>query len=177
MRAAYQMLLLRLGCRPNELASASWWQVDFEHKVFWIPEPEKEPNGADGAKEEPYSVPLSPQAIKEFEWLRDNVRPLNKEGKDFIFPSRMGKRGLGHLAQVYESRLSHSSYAMRHTHHTVGIRLPGLKELIVDLCEGRSIKKSGLAGRGYIDEHELGPEIRAAQEAINEEIDKMLATA
>ena len=171
MRAAFQMLLLRLGCRPTELASASWWQVDFERKVFWIPEPESD---ADGAKEEPYEVPLTAQAIAEFEWLRENVRPLNRPGRDLIFPSRMSKRGHGRLAQVYESRLSHSSYALRHTHHTIGTRLPGIKEIVLDLCEGRSIKKSGAAGRGYIDTHELGPEIRAAQQSINDEIDNLL---
>jgi hypothetical protein len=50
LRAAFQMLLLRLGCRPGELASAKWEQVDFERKLFWIPV----------SKTEEYEVPLSP---------------------------------------------------------------------------------------------------------------------
>src|SRR5262249_53975761 len=96
-----------------------------------------------------------------------------EEGNNHVFPSRMGKRGRGHIVQFSEKgRLSHYSYSMRHTHHTIGTRL-GIKEPVLDPLEGRSILRSGLAGRGYIDVHELGPEIRDAQERINAEIDRL----
>jgi hypothetical protein len=42
--------------------------------------------------------------------------------------------------------------------------------------EGRSLLKAGLAGRGYLDSNELGPEIRAAQQAINDRIDQLIAS-
>jgi integrase len=165
LRAAFQMLLLRVGCRPNELAGAEWSQVDLKRKTFWIPD----------SKEEPYEVPLSAQAIAEFKKLREH-RALNKPGKDYVFPSRMGKRGKGHLAQFTEPKdvLLRSSNALRHTHHTIGTRL-GVKEIVLDVLEGRSILKTGAAGRGYVDTHELGPELRAAQEKINQEVDRMFA--
>jgi integrase len=168
IRAAFQILLLRLGCRPNELASSEWWQVDFKRRVFWIPEHE-----TDGAKVEPYEVPLSSQAVAEFKKLLE-ARGLNSPGKDHVFPSRMGKHAKGHLVHYSEKTLSHRSNKMRHTHHTLGTRL-GIKEIIVDVMEGRSIIASGSAGRGYIDTHELGPELRKGQEIINQEIDRLFA--
>jgi integrase len=165
LRGAYQMLLVRMGCRPGELAEAEWSQVDWKRKALWIPI----------SKTEAYEIPLSPQAIAEFKKLLE-ARVLNAEGKDHVFPARMGKRGKGHLAQYIEPKetLSHSSGSGRHTHHTIGTRL-GIKEIVLDLMEGRTILKSGAAGRGYIDAHELGPELRAAQESINQEIDRLFA--
>jgi integrase len=153
--AAFQVLLLRLGCRPNELASAEWPQSDFKRKTPWIPD----------SKEEPYEVPLSAQAVAEFKKLLWKRGALNATGKDHVFPSRVGKHE--HLAQYTEPKgvLSHSSNQMRHTHHTLGTRL-GVKEIVLDVLEGRSILKSGAAGRGYVDNHELGTELRQAQDSV-----------
>ena len=167
LRAAFQVLLLRLGCRPGELASAEWSQVDFEHSTFWIPD----------SKEEPYEIPLPAQATAEFKRLLE-ARCLNRGARDYVFPSRLGKRGHAHLTQYTEPRrvLSHSSNQMRHTHHTIGVRLK-IDDRVLDPLEGRSILKSGLAGRGYCDVHELGPELRQAQETINQEIDRLREAA
>lgn len=164
LRGAFHMLLLRIGCRPNELASAMWEQVDLKRRVLWIPD----------SKETPYEVPLSKQAVAEFKKLLE-ARALNAKGMDYVFPSRVGKRRLGHLVQYLEPRdvLSHSSNQLRHTHHTIGVRLK-IDDRVLDPLEGRSILRSGLAGRGYIDTTELGPEMREAQDAINAEIDRLL---
>jgi integrase len=157
-RAAFQMLLLRLGCRPGELASAKWVQVDFEKKLFWIPV----------SKTESYEQPLSKQAIAELRALE----AMRVHGEDHIFPAR-GKAG--HLTRIQEKEaLSHSSNEMRHTHHTIGTVLE-VNELVLDVLEGRSLLKSGAAGRGYVDKGELGPKVRAAQAAINDQIDTLLA--
>jgi integrase len=160
LRAAFQVLLLRLGCRPGELASAKWEQVDFELKLFWIPV----------SKTEEYEIPLSPQAIAEFKALLD-ARSLNRPGDDFIFPARGKDR---HLKRFKDERLSHSSNSMRHSHKTIGTIL-GITELVLDVCEGRTLLKSGMAGRGYIDRGELGPKVRQAQELINREIDRLFS--
>jgi integrase len=160
LRAAFQMLLLRLGCRPGELASAKWPQVDVEKRLFWIPV----------SKTEEYEVPLSKQAVAEFEALLDS-RALNRPRCDFVFPAR-GKEG--HLKRLSEAALSHSSNSMRHTHKTIGTVL-GINELVLDVCEGRTLLKSGMAGRGYIDRGELGPKVREAQEAINQQIDRLFS--
>jgi integrase len=160
LRAAYQILLLRLGCRPSELASAKWAQVDIDGKLFWIPV----------SKTEEYEVPLSQQAVAEFKALLDS-RALNRPGCDFVFPAR-GKEG--RLKRLSEAALSHSSNSMRHTHKTIGTVL-GINELVLDVCEGRTLLKSGMAGRGYIDRGELGPKVREAQERINQEIDQLFS--
>jgi integrase len=161
LRASFQVLLLRLGCRPGELASAEWSQVEWNRKVFWIPE----------SKTEAYEIPLTKHCIAEFKKLEE-ARALNRDGNDFIFPSRSES---GHIEQFIEPKtvLSHCSNQMRHTHHTIGVRLK-VDDRILDPLEGRSLIKRGLAGRGYIDLHELGPELRAAQEIINHEIDRLL---
>jgi hypothetical protein len=49
----------------------------------------------------------------------------------------------------------------------------GIDEIVLDVLEGRSLLKSSLAGRGYIDRSELGPKVRAAQHTINHEIDRL----
>jgi hypothetical protein len=51
----------------------------------------------------------------------------------------------------------------------------GINELVLDVCEGRTLLKSGMAGRGYIDRGELGPKVREAQETINREIDRLFS--
>ena len=61
---------------------------------------------------------------------------------------------------------------MRHTHKTIGTVL-GINELVLDVCEGRTLLKSGMAGRGYIDRGELGPKVREAQQSINDRIDEL----
>ena len=149
----------------TSLLAAEWPNVDLKRKVLWISD----------SKEEPYEVPLSPQAVSEFKNLRE-ARALNRGDRDFVFPSRVGKRGHGHLAQYTEPKdvLLRTSNALRHTHHTLGTRL-GVKEIVLDVLEGRSILKSGAAGRGYVDTHELGPELRKAQDIINQEIDRLFA--
>lgn len=150
-RAAFQLLVLRLGCRPGELAKAEWEHVDLKNKLLWIPV----------SKTEAYEVPIPRQAIAEFKALAETRE------SHFIFAAR-GKAG--HLARLQEARLSHSSNEMRHSHHTVGTVL-GINEMVLDVLEGRTLLKAGAAGRGYIDRGELGPQVRAAQDAINARID------
>ena len=108
-------------------AAAEWPNVSTgSGKVLWISH----------SKEQPYEVPLSPQAVTEFKKLRE-ARALNRGDRDFVFPSRVGKRGHGHLAQYTEPKdvLLRTSNALRHTHHTLGTRL-GIKEIVLDVMEG-----------------------------------------
>jgi integrase len=144
LRAAFQILLLRLGCRPGELAGARWDQIDFERKLFWIPV----------SKTEEYEVPLSPQAVAEFKALLD-ARMLNRPGDDFIFPARGKDR---HLKRLKEDRLSYSSNSMRHSHKTIGTIL-GIDELVLDVCEGHvADRQAGNAQHGRLCLSRLAPE-------------------
>jgi integrase len=163
IRAGFHVLCLRLGTRPGELARAKWADVDWKRRVLVVPE----------SKTFLYEVPLTKQCIAELKKLED-ARALNKNGSDFVFPSRVGRRALGHIARFTEPKgtLCFSGNSGRHTHHTLGTRL-GVKEIVLDVLEGRSLQKAGAAGRGYIDRIELGPELRGAQESINREIDRL----
>jgi integrase len=168
IRASFHMLCLRLGTRPGELARASWSDVDYERNVLVLPE----------TKTTLTEIPLTAHCIAEFRHL-EAFRGLNfndRDGRmrDFVFPSRAGKRDIGHLTHHLEKKktLSHSGNTGRHTHHTLGVRL-GIEDRILDVLEGRSLKKSEMAGRGYIDRHELAPEMRRAQQLINDEIDRL----
>lgn len=168
LRASFAVLNLRLGTRPGELARAKWTDVDRQREVLVLPE----------TKTELVEVPLTHQIITELE--RAQEAGLGYPGNSHIFPAR-GKTG--HLMQLTEPKmaLSHSGNSGRHTHHTIGTLLGpqcGIDEMTLDVLEGRSLLKAGAgAGRGYIDRIELGPKIRAAQQKINDEIDRLFAHA
>ena len=163
VRAAFHMLCLRLGTRPGELARARWSDVDWERCILTLPE----------TKTHLVEIPLPIQAVAELKELR-KVAALNKRGADFVFPSR-GKEG--HLKRLVEDKttLSHTGNCGRHCHHTLGTKLE-INELVLDVLEGRSLKKAGAAGRGYIDVGELGPKLRDAQAKINAEIDRLFGS-
>lgn len=168
LRASFAVLNLRLGTRPGELARAKWSDVDWDRKVLVLPE----------TKTELVEVPLTNQILTELEHAREAGAAY--PGNPHIFPAR-GKTG--HLMQFTEPKkaLSHSGNSGRHTHHTIGTLLGpqcGIDEMTLDVLEGRSLLKAGAgAGRGYIDRIELGPKIRAAQENINDEIDRLFDRA
>jgi integrase len=167
LRAVFQLLNLRLGTRPGELAARKWTDVDWDRKVLTLPE----------TKTGLYEAPLSAQSIAELEKAKEVGRVLYPK-TEFIFPAR----GNGHLARFTEPKnvLSHSGNQMRHTHHTIGV-LVGIDELILDVLEGRSLLKVGAAGtassagRGYLDRLALGPKAHEAQQAINDYIDRLLS--
>ena len=165
LRASFHMLNLRLGTRPGELARAKWSDVDWEREVLTLPE----------TKTHLVEVPLTQQCIAELKETRaQTLRTLVYETSNYIFPAR-GKAG--HLKQFSEAKqtLSHAGNCGRHTHHTLGI-IAGVDDLTLDVLEGRSLLKAGAgAGRGYIERIELGPKIRAAQQAINNRIDALLS--
>jgi integrase len=166
LRASFQILNLRLGTRPGELAPRKWSDVDWKRKVLTAPE----------SKTFLIEVPLSKQCIAELDRVRAAGSVLYP-GSEFIFPAR----DAGHLARFTEPKsvLSHSGNQMRHTHHTVGV-LVGVDELILDVIEGRSLLKVGAAGtassagRGYLDRLALGPRAHEAQQAISDELDRLI---
>jgi integrase len=166
LRALFQVVGLRLGTRPGELAARTWTDVDWERKVITMTE----------SKTGLYEAPLSAQCVAELEEVREVGKVLYPKSQ-FIFPAR----GNGHLARFTEPKsiLSHSGNQMRHTHHTIGVLL-SIDELILDVVEGRSLLKVGAtgtastAGRGYLDKLALGPKARAAQQAISDEIDRLV---
>jgi hypothetical protein len=172
LRAGFFMLNLRLGTRPGELAERRWADVEWERRVLVVPD----------SKEEPYEIPLTQQCIDELKRL-EAARALNQPGNDFIFPARAGKRGFGHLMQLTEPAhvLPYTGNCGRHSHKTIGMTLVGTKvgfeiglnELVLDVLEGRSIIKAGLAGRGYIETTEL--KLREAQQAVNDRIDALFS--
>lgn len=167
LRAIFQILNLRLGTRPGELAARKWSDVDWDRRVLTLPE----------TKTGLYETPLAAQSIAELERAREVGRVLYPK-TEFIFPAREN----GHLARFTEpkSTLSHSGNQMRHSHHTIGVLL-GIDELILDVIEGRSLLKVGAtgtassAGRGYLDRLALGPKAHKAQQAISDYIDCLLA--
>jgi integrase len=158
------MLCLRLGARPGDLVRARWRDIDWKRKVMAMPD----------TKGKPYEIPLTLQSLKELRKLGNIPAPNKDLTVDFIFPSpRIGKND-GHMVNWLEPKavLSHSGNCGRHTHHTIGAGLE-INELILDVLEGRSIMKAGLPGRNYVDQGELGRNIRMAQQRINREIDRM----
>jgi len=164
IHAGFHMLCLRLGARPGDLVRARWRNIDWERKVMAMPD----------TKGKPYEIPLTPQSLKELRKLRAIPAPNKDLTVDFILPSpRIGQND-GHMVSWLEPKavLSHSGNCGRHTHHTMGVALE-INELILDVLEGRSIMKAGLPGRNYVDQGELGRNIRRAQERINREIDRM----
>jgi integrase len=171
-RAGFFMLNLRLGTRPGELARRQWSDVEWDRRALIMPE----------SKKGPYEIPLTRQCIDELRKLEEG-RGLNKPGNDFIFPSRTGKRGLGHLAQLIEPAnvLPYTGNCGRHSHKTIGMTLVGTKvgldiglnELVLDVLEGRSILKAGLAGRGYIETTEL--KLREARQLQRADAERVLA--
>jgi integrase len=168
LRALFQIVGLRLGTRPGELATRIWTDVDWDRKVITMTE----------SKTGLYEAPLSAQCVTELEEVREVGKVLYPKS-DFIFPAR----GNGHLARFTEPKgtLSHSGNQMRHTHHTIGVLL-GLDELILDVIEGRSLLKVGAtgtassAGRGYLDRLALGPKAHEAQQAISDYIDRLVSS-
>lgn len=166
VRASFQILCLRTGCRPGELAARRWDDIDWDRKVLTIPE----------SKTELIEVPLIDQIIAELECVKEAGQKLFP-GNPHIFPRASGK----HISRFIEPKdvLSHSGNCGRHGHHTIGTKVGlkhGMREIVLDALEGRSLLKAGLAGRGYLDSNELGPEIRAAQQAINDRIDELFAS-
>lgn len=166
LRASFAVLNLRLGTRPGELGRAKWSDIDWDRKVLVLPE----------TKTELVEVPLTHQILAELERAREMGAAYPRT--PYIFPARGKTSHLKRLAEAKEL-LSHSGNCGRHTHHTIGTFLGiqhGIDELTLDVLEGRSLLKVGAdAGRGYIDRIELGPKIRAAQQAINDRIDVLLA--
>jgi len=168
LRALFQILGLRLGTRPGELAARTWTDVDLERKIITLTE----------SKTGLYEAPLSTQCVAELEEARQVGKVLYPKS-EFIFPAR----GNGHLARFTEPKsiLSHSGNQMRHSHHSLAI-LIGIDELILDVIEGRSLLKVGAtgtastAGRGYLDRLALGPKAHKAQQAISDYIDCLLAS-
>jgi hypothetical protein len=114
-------------------------------------------------------MPLTEQCIAELKRVREVGRMLYPRSSH-IFPARNDK----HLSRFTEPKktLAYSGNSGRHSHHTLGVLL-GVEELVLDVLEGRSLLKAGLAGRGYIERSELGPKIRAAQQLINDRIDEL----
>ena len=168
LRALFQLLCLRLGTRPGELAARIWTDVDWDRKVITLTE----------SKTGLYEAPLSTQCVVELKEAREVGKVLYPKS-EFIFPAR----GNGHLVRFTERKsvLSHSSNQMRHSHHTFGVLL-GLDELILDVIEGRSLLKVGAtgtassAGRGYLDKLLLGPKAHKAQQAISDYIDRLISS-
>lgn len=164
MRACFHMLCLRLGTRPGELAKATWADVDMERRILTLPE----------TKTHLVEVPLPAQALPELAILEE-CRVLNRKADDYIFPA---SSKVGRISQLTEpkSTLSHTGNCGRHSHHSIGTIL-GIDELTLDVLEGRSLIKAGAgAGRGYVDRLALGPKLRAAQQSINDEIDRLFGT-
>jgi len=163
IRASYHLLCLRLGARPGELAARQWTDVDFDRKILTFPE----------TKTHLVEMPLTEQCIYELNRLREITRVLYP-CSPYIFPARDGK----HLSRYTESKktLAYSGNCGRHSHHTLGVIL-GVDELVLDVLEGRSLLKAGLAGRGYIERSELGPKIRVAQQLINDHVDELAKLA
>jgi integrase len=164
IRASFQMLNLRLGTRPGELARAKWEDFDWQRNVLVLPE----------TKTHLVEVPLTAQIREEFERVKEVGQGLFP-GSPYVFRANSKT---GYIRELMEQKtvLSHSGNSGRHTHHTIGTILGvqhGIDELVLDVLEGRTLLKSGLAGRGYIDRSELGPKVRAAQERINDEIDRL----
>jgi integrase len=161
IRASFAILNLRLGTRPGELARAKW--TDLERGVLVLPE----------TKTHLVEVPLTPQIEAELERLRE-IDHAQYPTSSYVFPARAG----GHLSRLSESKdvLSYSGSSGRTSHHTIGVTL-GIDDRILDVLEGRTLAKSGAAaaGRGYISRNELGPAVRRAQQAINDEIDRLVA--
>ncbi len=165
IRACYQMLNLRLGTRPGELARAKWVDLDLSRKVLTLPE----------TKTHLVEVPLTNQIIEEFDRVRSAAQ-MTHPNNEYIFPANTR---MGYIREFLESKtvLSHSGNSGRHTHHTIGTILGlenGIDEMVLDVLEGRTLMKAGLAGRGYIDQSQLGPKVRAAQQKINDEIDRLM---
>lgn len=164
VRAGFHALCLRLGLRPGELAKAEWSHVDWKRKAMAIPE----------SKTVGFEVPLSRQAVAELKRLQEEARALNKDGNDFVFPSRGDD---GRLKRLTEDKdvLSHTGNCGRHAFATIAGVL-GYDQRLIDVLQGRTLVKSGVAGTGYLDRTEFGPKARKAAQAINDEIDR-LATA
>jgi len=156
LRAGFHILCLRTGCRPGELSRAKW--SDIERGVLVLPE----------TKTHLVEVPLCPQIYAELGRMR-NLRPASP----YIFATRNDS----HLTRLTEAKaiLSHSGNSGRHTHHTIGVTI-GIDDRVLDVLEGRTLLKSGMAGRGYIDRGELGPNVRDAQRRINDRIDEFFQT-
>jgi hypothetical protein len=144
---------------PGELSRAKF--TDIERGVLVLPE----------TKTHLVEVPLCPQIDAEIEKMRE-LRDALWPSSPYIFATGSD----AHLTRLTESKvvLSHSGNSGRHTHHSIGTVL-GISELVLDVVEGRTLLKSGMAGRGYIDRSELGPNVRAGQIAINDRIDALLA--
>lgn len=149
VRASFHVLCLRLGLRPGELARATWTEVDWKRKALAIPE----------SKTVGFEVPLSKQALAELKRLEE-ARALNKPGCDFVFPTHSES---GHLEQLTEKkkRLSKSGNCGRHTFATIAGVL-GYDQRLIDILQGRTLIKSGVAGTGYLDRAEFGPVARKA---------------
>lgn len=160
IRASFALLNLRMGTRPGELARAKW--TDLERGVLVLPE----------SKTYLIEVPVTAQIEEELEWLRE-IDQAQYPTSPYIFPARAE----GHLSRLSEERdvLSYSGSSGRTTHHTIGVTL-GIDDRILDVLEGRTLAKSGAAaaGRGYISRKELGPAVCEAQQAINDEIDRLI---
>lgn len=162
-RASYQMLLLRLGCRPNELAVAKWADLDFGDGVLVIPV----------SKTGLYEIPLCRQAIEEFERWRSIAKKLHPDSP-YICPPTFAEAAHPRYTER-KTVLAYSGSAGRTTHHSIGVAL-GVTESAIDVIEGRTLKKTGAlaAGRHYLARTALGPAAKKAQRAINNQIDKLL---
>ena len=140
LRAGFHVLCLRTGCRPGELSRAKW--SDIERGVLVLPE----------TKTHLVEVPLCPQIDEELERMR-KLRDSLRSASPYIFATGDDS----HLTRLTEPKttLSHSGNSGRHTHHTIGVTI-GIDDRVLDVLEGRTLLKSGMAGRGYIDRGELG---------------------
>lgn len=161
-RASYQMLLLRMGCRPNELQAAKWEHLDVDDYVLVVPD----------SKTLPYELPLCPQIVTEFKRLRKIVGVLHP-GSEYVCPPSFATAK--HPRYVEDKDvLAYSGSAGRTTHHSIGVAL-GVAESTLDVIEGRGLKNGGAtAGRHYLARGALGPAAKAAQLRINNEIDNLL---
>src|SRR5262245_43139337 len=162
-RASYQMLLLRLGCRPNELAVAKWEHIDMEDYVLVVPE----------SKTFLYEIPLSPQIVAELETWRGIIKKLYPDSP-YICPPTFAEAAHPRFTER-KTVLAFSGSAGRTTHHSIGVAL-GMAESTIDVIEGGTLKKTGAlaAGRHYLSRSALGPAAKKAQRAINNEIDRLL---
>ncbi|MGE0035221.1 MAG: hypothetical protein AB7S93_06265 [Xanthobacteraceae bacterium] len=68
--------------------------------------------------------------------------------------------------------LSHFGNSGRHTFATQASLLK-IDDKIRDILSGRTLIKTGVAGSGYLDRKEFGPDARRASQKINDRIDQL----
>jgi integrase len=161
-RASYQMLLLRMGCRPNELTSAKL--ADIKDDVIAIT----------ASKTGAYVVPLCPQIKAELNTMRALMGKLYPKS-EYICPPSFATATHPRYTEK-KATLAYSGSSGRTTHYSIATAL-GIDPRVIYLMEGRYLNKNAVLGAGvnYLATHSLGPAAKAAQKKINDRIDKLLA--